>query len=197
MAVNQNDVLRVTAEMTMNGHDLQNVFHIRSTNTSVISNAKALADCAKIADDWYTFIITSIETGVAFDQVRVQNVTQAELLGAAGWPLLVGGTNANALLPEQVAALITYPTSLPRTRGGVYFGGFTEADNAPGGVIEAGLVTGLTNLAIDMISEKVFGVDSYRYVVFNTLLKTFVLPVSALVHSRWRTQRRRRSGVGA
>ena len=197
MTVVQNDVLRVTAEMTFNGHDLQNVYHFRSTNVGGISDAKALSDGADIMEDVYQKLDASMSTGVAFDQVRVQNVTQGVLLGTAPWPLLVAGAQAADLLPEVVAALITYGTTISRVRGGTYYGGFTETSNDAGGTVNTSLVTSLTTLAAELLGEYVFGADSYRMVVFNAVLGSFNVPVSALIHALWRTQRRRRTGVGS
>ena len=197
MTVLQNDVLRVTAEMTVNGHDLQNVFHFRSTNVGGVSDAKALDDAANILEDMYQKLDTFMSALVTFDQVRVQNVTQAVLLGAAAWPLLTAGTLTSHLLPEAASALITYVTNKSRVRGGTFFGGFTESENVDGGGVASGLMTPLGTLATELLGEYVFGADSYRYIVYNSVAKTFVVPISAIVHSVWRTQRRRRTGVGS
>ena len=197
MTVVQNDVLRVTAEMTVNGHDLQNVYHLRSTNVGGVSDAKALSDMAAVMEDVYQKLDTFMSDGVTFDQVRVQNVTQAVLLGAAAWPLLVAGTLTSHLLPEVASALVTYVTNKSRVRGGTYLGGFTESENVAGGGIAAGLLTPLATMSTELLGEYVFGADSYRLVVYNTVLKTFIVPLSAIVHTLWRTQRRRRTGVGS
>ncbi len=196
MTVAQNDVLRVTAEMTVNGHDVQNVYHYRSTNVPGIGDTKALADCAAIMEDLYQKLDAQISTGLSFDTVRVQNITQDVLLGALPFPLLTAGADAAVLLPEPVSALITYPTAQSRVRGGAYYGGFTEDQNTASGTIGATLLTQLAAVVVDQLVESVFGADSYRYIVFNAVLNTFVLPVSGIVHSVWRTQRRRRTGVG-
>lgn len=197
MTVLQNDVLRVTAEMTVNSHDLQNVYHFRSTNVGGVSDAKALDDMAETMEDMYQKIDTLLTDTLTFDAVRVQNVTQGTLLGSADWPLLVAGTLATSLLPEAAAALITYGTVFSRVRGGTYYGGFTETENATGGTLTAATVTQLVALAAELLGEYVYGADSYRYIVYNTILKTFAVPVSAAIQTRWRTQRRRRTGVGS
>ena len=196
MTVVQNDVLRVTAEMSFGTNSIQNVFHFRSSNVGGISDAKALTDLALALESFYGFIDGNMSTTLTFDQVRVQNVTQNKLLGVTPWPTLVAGLAATLALPLPVAASVTFNTTKPQTRGGTYFGGFTEASNTTGGTISATLLANLASSAADMLIEQVAGVDSYRLVVFNRVLSTFVLPVGAIVHAVWRTQRRRRQGVG-
>ena len=196
MTVQQDDVLRVTAEMSIGADALQNVFHLRSTNAAGIGDAQALTDMALHLESWYGFIDQHMSTGVSFDQVRVQNVTQNTLLGTTGWPTLVAGLDATNKLPLPVAALVTLPTSKPNTRGGTYFGGFCEDRNDLDGKLDATIQASLASIAADMLLEQIFGVNSYRLVVYNAVLKTFVLPVAGLVADVWRTQRRRRQGVG-
>ena len=187
----------MTAERLFAGAQIQNVFHIRSTNIGSIPDTVALGDLADIMDAWYTLVNAHIADDVSYDQVRVQNVTQDTLMGSAAWPVLTSGAHADDALPETVAALITMPTAKPNTRGGVYLGVLTESANGVAGAINAGTVTALASFGAQLLLEQVFGTSSYRYVVYNSLLKTYVLPTVALIHARWRTQRRRRLGVGS
>ena len=196
MTVVQNDVLRVTAEMDETNVAVQNVMHFRSTNSSTIPDATALSELASVMDTVYTPLPAQLSTGFSFNQVRVQNVTQSILLGTAPFPVLTAGLNASALLPRPVAALITLPTNVPKVRGGVYLGGFTEAANVAPGTIAVATITQIALVAAELLIEHIFGVNSYRYVVFNTILKTFALPTASIVPGIWRTQRRRRVGVG-
>lgn len=197
MAVTQNDVLRVTAEMTQGADAVQNVYHFRSTNAPPVDDLDVLDDMADIMDEVYALLDGEMHTGVTFDQVRVQNVTQDTLLGSIGFPGITAGLNITDPMPRPVAALITYPTATPRTRGGTYYGGFTEDRNTASGSILAGTLVNLASVAALMLAENVFGAASYRMVVFNAALDTFALPVSAVIHDIWRTQRRRRQGVGS
>lgn len=197
MTVQQNDVLRVTAEMTQTADSVQNVYHFRSTNAGAIDDTDVLDDMADIMDEIYALLDGETSDEVSYDQVRVQNVTQNLLIGAIGFPVITVGLNITDPLPRPVAALITYPTAKPKTRGGNYYGGFTEDRNTSTGSILAGTLTNLTSVATLLLAERVFGANSYRMVVFNAVLDTFVLPVSAIIHDIWRTQRRRRQGVGS
>lgn len=197
MPVNQDDVLRVTAEMSIDGADIQNVLHFRSTNAPIIGDSEALGDIADIMDAIYTLVQSRITEQQDFDQIRVQNVTTDILLGSALWPVINAGTATGDRLPDQSAALVTLPTALSRVRGGVYLGVFSDTTTGSGSDLNAATLTAVTNFAAELLVEHVFGTSSYRYVVFNALLNTFALPVSAIAHSIWRTQRRRRQGVGS
>jgi hypothetical protein len=183
--------------MSIDGSDVQNVMHIRSTNAPEIEDTTALGDMADLMDAFYTVVNSFITVDQVYDQVRVQNVTTDVLLGSALWPNLNAGAGAGARQADQVAALITMPTSVPRTRGGVYLGVSPTSAGTSDSSIGAPFLTALANFAAQLVAEQVFGTSSYRYVIYNRLLDTFVLPVSAIVHGVWRTQRRRRQGVGS
>lgn len=197
MSVNQDDVLRVTAELSVSGRDIQNVMHFRSTNAPIIGNSTALGDLADIMDALYDGLKSSISETVDFDLVRVQNVTADELLGAALWPTLNSGTATGNRKADQVAALLTMPTARPKTRGGAFFGVFSGTTGGPDSDLDSSALAAVLSFGTELLLEQVFGSSSYRYVVYNTVLKTFVLPVAAIAHSAWRTQRRRRAGVGS
>ena len=196
MTVVQNDVVRATAEMDVNGNALQNVYHFRSTNLATIGDSQALLDMGVIMDTLYTFIIGQMSTVANFNQVRAQNVTQSVLLGTTPFPVIIAGTNVADVLPQQAAAIITYPTAKPLTRGSAFYGGMTEGANGTFGSINAGTLAALANVGVFMLAEIILGPNSWRSVVFNTLLKTFVIPTAASIPSVMRTQRRRRPGVG-
>ncbi len=196
MTVVQNDVVRATGETSRGPDAIQNVMHYRSTNAASITDAQALIDIAQVMDTVFSTMIGFITTALSYDQVRAQNVTQDVLLGTAAYPSLIGGTIAGDQLPLQNAAILNFPSSKPKTRGSVFLGGFTEADNAPTGILSGGLQTALVSMAVILLGEIVLGPNSWRYVVFNTILKTFVLPTGSVIPAVWRTQRRRRPGVG-
>lgn len=196
MTVVQNDIIRVTAEQSYVESAVQNVFHLRSTNATSVTDAQALLDVAQVMDQVFVFMASRVTTALAYDQVRAQNVTQDVLLGTTGFPTLVAGARSEAALPRQASSIITFPTAKPKTRGSIFMGGLTEADNDPQGIISSALLGQLVSVSLLLLAEIVLGPNSWRYVVFNTVLKTFVLPTGATIPLPWRTQRRRRPGVG-
>lgn len=197
MAVAENDVLRVTAEMSAGNDALQNVFHVQSVNAASVSDAQALLDMGLIMDALYDLLDASMHDGVTFDNVRVQNVTQDTLLGSTPFPVLsVGGDTADPI-PYQACALITYPTAVPKTRGGNYYGGFTEANSDGNGAISSALQTVLALVGTKILTQQDVAGNLWDFVLVNRLLGTVIPFVSTIVHAVWRTQRRRRPGVGA
>ncbi len=197
MTVQQNDVMRVTAELSIDGGDLQNVFHYRSTNVGAIPDSTALGDLADVMNELYTIINGGVSVDVSYDQITVQNVTQDALMGTALWPVLTAGVGGGDRLPDQCAALLTMPSATPKVRGGVYLGGYFEAASAADSSLTAVVLADVVSFGAELLLEQVFGANSYRYVIFNRLLSTFTLPVAALAHAVWRTQRRRRQNVGS
>lgn len=197
MAVQQGDVLRATAEMSIQVDDLQNVLHYRLVSVSEVENSQALLDVAAVLDSLYDHIDGNMGDGVDFDQVRVQNITQDVLLGATAWPTLVAGGLVDDLQPRQAAALVTFPTAVPQTRAGIYFGGFTESANTTNGNITSVLLSNLLDLANEALTVQDIGGNLYEYVLVNREFGTVITLVSAIVHLVWRTQRRRRPGIGS
>lgn len=197
MTVNQNDILRVTAEMSIGVNDVQNVFHYQYVAVADVTDALALLDSAVIMETLYDIILSDIGDALTFDQVRVKNVTQNTLLGSTPFPVLIAGTELGAPLPLPDAALITYPTAVPRTRGGTYFGGFTEIANVEQGNIASATVTRLLAVGVRALQEQNIAGRLYQFVLINRLLGTVIPLTSAIVHPIFRTQRRRRPGVGS
>lgn len=196
MTVVQDDVLRVTAEMSISGNALQNVLHWQLTSASSVTDAQALLDCGVFMESLYTEVRAQMNDAVLFDQIRVQNITQDVLLGVTDWPTISTGGSTVAALPLPVAALITFPTTVPQTRGGIYLAGFTELENTSGGALATSLLTTLAAFAVEALAIQVVGSNSYQYVLINREFGTVIPFVSSIVHTVWRTQRRRRQGVG-
>ena len=197
MAVNPSDVLRITAEMSLGADSVQNVHHYQFVSGGPITDAQALLDAAIIMETLYSLLIPQLATTYTFDQVRVQNITQGILLGSTAWPVLTVGGSALDILPFPTSALITYPTATPRTRGGTYYGGFTELGNAVGGSIIGALQTSLIAVAARALLQQNIAGNLYDFVLVNRSLGTVLQFTSAIIHVVWRTQRRRRQGVGS
>lgn len=196
MAVDQDDILRITAELSIGADAVQNVFHFQYQSVAQITDAQALTDGALVMEDLYNDILAAQSTSLDFDQVRVQNITQDKLLGTTAWPTIIAGLEVALLLPLPVAALLTYGTAVPQTRGSTYFGGFTEEDNTVGGVIASALISQLGGIATSILAGTNLSGRLYKLIVLNRALGTIIPITSAVVHAVWRTQRRRRQGVG-
>ena len=197
MAVNPSDVLRITAEMSVGADSIQNVHHYQFVSGGPITDAQALLDAAVIMETLYSLLVPQQTVNYSYDQVRVQNITQGVLLGSTAWPTLTIGGSALDELPFPTSALLTFPTAVPRTRGGTYYGGFTELGNTVGGKIISALQTLLIAVAARALLQQNIAGNLYDFVLVNRALGTVIQFTSAIVHIVWRTQRRRRQGVGS
>ena len=78
-------------------------------------------------------------------------------------PLPFSGTATGELLPQQVAALVSFTALTPRpNRGRKYFGGLTEVAWA-GGAWGAGITTGLNNLATELLDMETLLGPGYNF----------------------------------
>lgn len=140
-------------------------------------------------------------TYYAYDvrQVDVGDLPSREFIPTLGaWD----GSNSAAVLPYQVAAIITWKaySTFPRSTR-MYVFGLTENASAAGGVLEAGMVTVLQNLGDDLLTIDItggldpdkqaveYGGDPRVVVDANDVETVMVSPF-------WGTQRKRRPGTG-
>jgi len=192
------DIIRVTARMQIqNLDDLVNVFHYKVVTNSTLSDDAFMIEVAADLDASYQIINPEISSLVTYVDIDGQNVTQNELLPAKPWPVLVNGADIGALLPQQVAACVFYRTLTPKIRASKFLGGYTENSNNAVGAIDAAAITNLTTYGVDAL----VGINQPNvvatYGAYNKPLDRFTPVVQSVVPAVWRTQRRRRPGVGS
>lgn len=197
MTVQIGDVVRITARMLLDGaSDVVNVFHfVVDANTSLDDTA-FMADVAVSMDALYTGINNRVSDRISYSSVQGFNVTQGVLLPDTAWPILVAGADVGDMLPEMSTACCFHRTVVPRVRASKFLPPATETSNTGGAleVVYKGLVTTFANF---LLLGLVGVTTDLQYVAFNVLLTTFTRVVSAQVPARWRTQKRRRIGVGS
>lgn len=197
MAVEVGDIVRLTAKMRLLGsEDVQNVYQYKVVRNDAVSDAAFMTEAALHFDTAYTKINADLSTNLAYASIDGINVTKNELLPETPWPVLVAGTTSLNLLPTQVAGCVFWPTTTPKVRTSTFVGGYTVGSNTPTAELTAG---GLANLAL-------FGLD-LRFIIttnvdankgsLNPLTSVFTVSGLPQVPVRWRTQRRRRVGVGS
>lgn len=199
MTVNPNDILRITAKMSLGGNDIQNVYHVQNGGMSTIPDATALAGLADWIDDAHVDINPSIASGVSYDTIEVFNVTQDYSLGDTTWTTLaIGGDGgASTVYAPQAAALVKFLTDVARSQGRKYIGGLTEDGVGTAGALEAIVLTRLLNYAGQLLSEPVLSGNQIKVGNWNPTLARFVQWGSALAADYLATQRRRRYGTGS
>jgi len=138
-----------------------------------------------------TFGVQTIEV----TDLRTETGGQFEINGT---PDLVTGEDAGQPLPFQVAALISWGTGTRGRsfRGRSYIGGFVES-GSNGRSIDAATVTELQDFVNDVVANGQIGVISRFHGVDDEGVPIkrasgIITPITTgLVHTTWRTQRRR------
>ena len=197
MPVAVGDIVRIVARMKLfSVDDIVNVFHFRVDVNTSGNDTIFMVDVAILLDQLYTLINGGVSPNISYLRIEGINVTQSVLLPDASWPVLAVGGGSGEMLPEMNAASVFHRTLKPRTRASKFLPPTTESSNVEGALstIYAGLVASygafllapLTTLNITL-----------AYGAFNRLLATFNQATITVVPNRFRTQRRRRVGVGS
>ncbi len=197
MVVAIGDIVRITAKMRLFGtDDVQNVFTYKVDRQDAADDTVFMVSAALHLDVAYTLLNARISTFLAYVSVDGFNITQNVLLPDTPWPILTAGTNANDLLPTQVAACVFWPTTTPKVRGSSFFGGLCVNSNVVDGSVSAGAVADLVLVGAALRAWSTASVDCTKG-TFNPIGSIFTPAGVASVPVRWRTQRRRRLGVGS
>jgi len=198
MPIAVGDILRITAVMQFDGlDDIVNVYHVKVDTNATANDDQFMDEMADAMNDLYTTINIALSELVTYIEVQGQNITQNELLPSKPWPTLVAGLSTSTPLPSQVSACVFHRTLRPKTRASKFLPVMTEGQNDGNGKIGAGTITVLQAFA-DALTSGFAGSQSFSfYGAYNAGLDRFTDVVLGIVPVRWRTQRRRRLGVGS
>jgi len=192
------DILRVTARMQVFGsEDLVNTFHIRVDTNTTVSDDAFMTELAASVDAAYQILNVEISTKVSYVDIDAQNITQNELLPGKPWPVLVNGAKAVTILPPRVSAFAFFRTLRPKTRCGVYLGGFTENANTTDGLILAAVATIISNFQNAVLVGFSGANFTSTYGAYNKPVNRFTPVDQAVNPTSWATQRRRKPGIGS
>lgn len=198
MAITAGDIVRVSAEMSRAGaDDIFNVYNFRIDTPNPGGDGPTMGNLADLLDDIYTFINLDIPLNVQYDTITGINVTKDELLPAQSWPVLTAGVAVGEPLPNQISACVFWRTLRPKTRASKFLPYYTEAANTGNGTILAGAVTRMQAYGDALVGSIVEGLTTLTYGAFNAPLARFTPVTQAVVPAFFRTQRRRRLGVGS
>jgi len=192
------DVVRIIAVAQWAAQDFfTNTFYVKVTKQDEATDTLFMDRIAEHMDVVYSLINPDIVSVINYDHIEGQNITANELLPDKDWPVLTVGGDAGAGLPTQVAACVFYRTLRPKTRAAQYIWPYTEASNGSGGVVEAAAVTLLQSFGDAWVAGVLEGTVTADFGAYNPEFARFTPVVSAQVPTRYRTQRRRRLGVGS
>lgn len=197
MAVEVADIIRIVAKLKLNGvNDIVNVYHFVVAVNTLLNDDEVMDGVASILDTLYTKINLVMTNNVTYDGIDGVNVTKTELLPPKAWPILTVGANVNSMLPEMSAACVFFRTLKPNVRCSKFLPPFTEEANVDGAV-QAGAVTAVGLFGDFLVAPLTVAGLELGYVSFNRVTSVATQVLTRVVPPRYRTQRRRRIGVGS
>lgn len=197
MAVEVGDIVRITARLLLRGvSDVVNVYHFSVAINDALNDTIFMINTASAMDTLYGLINLRIHPDVTYIAVEGQNITKDELLPSTDWPVLTAGLSGSLMMPEMVAACVFHRTLKPRVRAAKFLPPMGDGVSVDGAVLAAAVVE--FQAYGDSLTAGLTATDlGLTYVAFNRLLSTATAVSQALVPARFRTQRRRRLGVGS
>lgn len=197
MSVGIGDHVRLTAKMKLFGtDDVMNVYTYRIDRNDNADDGDFMLDAALFLDIAYTLINPDLSDNLTYVSIDGQNITKDELLPEVAWPVLTAGASVTNLLPTQVAAEVFWPTITPKVRTSSFYGGYVIAALLANGGITGAAVGRLEDIGAALKEWNTVDVDAVKGSL-NPVSSVFTVAGDAVVPARWRTQRRRRIGVGS
>jgi len=198
MSVAIGDVVRISANFQWAAQDLfTNVYNFQVSRNDSVDDDDFMAQMTDFLEDAYTFMNQDMSDTVNYTNVEGINVTQDVLLPPKAWPVLVNGGNTSEALPTQCSPCVYFRTLRPRTRASKFLPPYGENQNGTGGLLLSAAVTRLQAYGDELVPG-ISSVDvDAKYGAYNAPLDRFTNVQLAIVATRFRTQRRRRIGVGS
>lgn len=197
MTIAINDVIRIQARMLRNGVDaVQNVYHVHHDSGAPVTDATWVSDVSALIDAEMFTLRTQFATNITSLDLLFFNITQDVTLPDGAWATFVAGTAAGDANPPQVSAMVFWRTAAARVIGRKFLPPFVEINQSDGNWT-VGALTALAVFAVNLIGSIVISQGNISFGVFNAVTATFNAYATALVPIDARTQRRRRTGVGA
>lgn len=197
MAQSQDDVLRVTAKMSLGVEDVQNVYHFIVGGTGTATDAATLTAIANLLDDAYFELQGSTSDEISFDTIEVYNLTQDTWVGELVWPSLTTGGQTGNLMPPQTSMLALFNTDTLRSQGRKFLPpsviDYVGADGTP----LSGVLGYAANFATELLLGATSGTVTFKPGNFRALLSAFIPWVFATIPDFYATQRRRYYGKGS
>lgn len=192
------DIIRVVCRMELDGtDDVQNVYHCKNLGPVAMSAAVFLAAIETFMAGAYGGLEFEQTDEFTYEDITCYNVTQSTILGQTAFGVRSQGSSTQHRLPNQVAGLITFGVASSGSPGKKYIGGFTEDSNDDGGIVAAGPITALGQLATALLAGISIAGSDFEFGNYNVPLLRWAAWVSAVIDVVWSTQRRRKQGVGS
>lgn len=197
MAIENNDVLRITCKFSYESNDVQNVYHIKVATSGPVDDEDFLDEIADDMDSMYDDINPHISNDITYETVEVYNITDDTYVGEVSWPSkTVGGASGNNMPPAS-AALCLFPTGTLRSQGRKFLPLMTINALDATGTPSTTVLTAMVAFIADVLTQK-SGVNWTGYLGnWNDPLGRFAQWLSGLAVDFFATQRRRYVGSGS
>jgi hypothetical protein len=197
MGVNNNDIIRATAKMSINGEAVQNVFHFRYQGDDDEPDQDVHDAINVELDDAYDIIDHVLCDVLDFDSIETFNITQDAPINESAWDTLTSGQSTADPTAYQNSALVLFPTGTARSQGRKYIAGWAKTamdnDSTWGSTVVSLLLTFGLALATGTTTTN----GTLKPGNWNETLARFAEWAGATVNEIVKTQRRRSPGVGA
>lgn len=197
MTVQVGDVIRIQSRMLRNGTQaVQNVWHVRHESGVVADDAVWVGQVAALIDQEFAAYSGGMASNITALDMLFFNITQDVTLPDGAWTTFTAGTAATEPNAPQVSAMVYWRTSAARVIGRKFLPPADEAGQNDGNW-SAALLTILIAFAQFFVGNKVIALGTVSFGTFNQLLSVYNAFQTAFAPIDARTQRRRRTGVGA
>lgn len=184
--------------MLLDGTDqISNIFNFKVTARVASTDLSYMQSIALFLDDLWVPINDEMTDQMTYIDVDGINITKDELLPSVDWTTLTVGTAAAKLLPAQVAVCVFFRTTRPKTRASKFVGGWTSNALDTDGTISAAVLALMQTFGDALVTGISESGDEADYGAYNQPLDRFTSVDNAVIPVHYRTQRRRRQGVGS
>jgi hypothetical protein len=203
MPVNQDDVLRIAArQKDIHGSDIVNVYHLRQTSATPVTNSIALAEIKTFFEGAYSQLNGLLNTSLAPLDIKVDKIQLIggalqiiENIGTTSWGGAYNPSGSGDSLPAGCAALVILRTAVGKVFGRKFINGVNEG-NSDDGFLNAAIVSGLSAFAGALITPWA-GTMGFELGLLSTRTTVFQKFLGLLVADNIAYQRRRRPGKGS
>lgn len=197
MTIQINDIIRIQSRMLRNGVDaVQNVWHVKHESGAPVNDALWVTGVAALIDAEFVPLQATFGTNIVSLDMLFFNVTQDVTLPDGTWATFAGGTGVTDTLPPQASPMVFWRTAAARVIGRKFLPPMLESQSNDG-VIPGATLAFLATFAANFIGSLIISQGNILFGTFNAITLTFNPYASGFAPVDFRTQRRRRTGVGA
>lgn len=204
MAVVVGDTIRVVAKMRDESNSLiENRYFWRNTGSGPCADDDVLTGFEAGLSVSYGYPDAYMPDALAPESIEIDVVQfsggkliTVRSVGAIAWDSWGGGGGTGEKLPEGNAAVINFPTVVPRTQGRKFLGPLVENANSDG-LIGSGFLLSLINYAADFLAVWTVSTIEFTPGIMSKHALELVPFTSFVIPTVFGYQRRRKPGVGA